>query len=165
MAPAAFVLIGVFFNLNKLTKIITLILVIGQILLFYIDIGSMNIKYNFVALRDIIGSRAHIPSVQKDTQYFKSIYDGGLIIASSAMTDIEIFESGIPLKNYITEGTGDYWHESMVDPSRHARWIMMTETEEDRVGKYVRGTSGFQEFERVYQGGTISLYKYEDNND
>jgi len=31
----------------------------------------------------------------------------------------------MPLKRFIHEGTGDYWRESLIDPSVHAKWIIM----------------------------------------
>lgn len=159
MLPAAIITTTLFCSKNKMLLWLFGLVIIIQTANFYYNFKTNNFDTNFVVLKDIIGSRKHIPSIAKDTEYFKDIYDGGLILASSAGTDIELFEIGIPLKNYITEGTGKYWGESIKDPSRYAKWIIMTETDDDRVGRLVRSTEGFSKFTRIYSGGDFSIYK------
>lgn len=73
----------------------------------------------------------------KTAEFLHTNYDEGLILLSAASIDSLIFHAQIPLKNYITEGSGDYWKKSLEDPRVHARWIVFFKDRTDRVGKKV----------------------------
>ena len=51
--------------------------------------------------------------------------DEGFILISVASHDAIIFSSGLPMKRFIHEGTGDYWDMATGNPERWATWIVM----------------------------------------
>lgn len=49
----------------------------------------------------------------------------GFVMISVASHDAIIFSSGMPMKRFIHEGSGDYWDFATENPSKWARWIIM----------------------------------------
>lgn len=49
----------------------------------------------------------------------------GFVLISAASHDAIIFSSGLPMKKFIHEGTGDYWIAATTHPARWARWIVL----------------------------------------
>jgi hypothetical protein len=87
-------------------------------------------------------------------------HQSGLILVSSASSDAFIFRAGIPLKNFITEGTGIYWKESLQDPGKHATWLVFFQDRTDRVGKAIPQDVVLEKsFERVYKDQTYQIWK------
>ncbi|MBI2022971.1 hypothetical protein HYT01_00200 [Candidatus Giovannonibacteria bacterium] len=70
----------------------------------------------------------------------------GFILISAASHDAIIFSSGLPMKKFIHEGTGQYWEDATADPARWARWIVMrTYSQTDAAYRLVSVTPGFSE--------------------
>lgn len=91
---------------------------------------------------------------QTDTSlidWFHKHYDGGLILASAIANDQLMFSLKIPYKNYIYEGTNLYWKESVVNPTKYARWIMFQN------GPKVTNTGGSSDFVSYYLQDTDVL--------
>lgn len=59
-----------------------------------------------------------------DVKWFQKNYDGGLVLASSSRHEAFMFQSGIDYKNFIYEGTRNYWRDSLKQPSRYAKWVV-----------------------------------------
>ncbi len=51
--------------------------------------------------------------------------DEGFVLISVASHDAIIFSSGLPMKRFIHEGTGDYWDMATGNPQVWATWIVM----------------------------------------
>lgn len=49
----------------------------------------------------------------------------GFVLISAASHDAIIFSSGLPMKRFIHEGTGEYWQQATDHPTRWARWIVL----------------------------------------
>lgn len=49
----------------------------------------------------------------------------GFIMISTAFHDAIVFSSGLPMKRFITEGTGKYWEYAGKNPEKWTRWIIM----------------------------------------
>ncbi|MBI3887869.1 hypothetical protein HY310_02265 [Candidatus Microgenomates bacterium] len=49
----------------------------------------------------------------------------GYVLVSVASHDAIIFSSGLPMKRFIHEGTGEYWDLATANPQRYARWIVL----------------------------------------
>jgi hypothetical protein len=49
----------------------------------------------------------------------------GFVLISAASHDAIIFSSGLPMRKFIHEGTGDYWKEATTNPTEWARWIVL----------------------------------------
>ena len=68
---------------------------------------------------------------------FKKIYsgDGNILLFAGTQHSQEImFESGIPLKNFIDSGSGNYWNTSLTRPWTYAEYIVLdrSSTQENR---------------------------------
>lgn len=49
----------------------------------------------------------------------------GYILISVASHDAIVFSSGLPIKKFIHEGTGQYWNLATAHPKRWVRWIIL----------------------------------------
>ncbi|MDQ3098988.1 MAG: glycosyltransferase family 39 protein [bacterium] len=160
MLPALALLVGYFASRNIFTKGITALALVTQFILFFnptlVPIAGQEV--GIITLQDTVSSVNE--QTRKASSFLNSNYRGGLILASSASEDAFIFRAGIPLKNFITEGTGHYWRESLEHPSRYATWIVFFNDTTDRVGKVVYSSPELTEyFEKVYQDQTYQIWK------
>lgn len=90
-------------------------------------------------------------------------YSSGFILTSLASFDAVIFSSGLPMKKFIYEGTGDYYTSALENPDRWARWIVMRSHDGDSTWKTIKNNSGFKKFVLVgrYPFGDIYQLKNE----
>lgn len=49
----------------------------------------------------------------------------GFVLISAASHDAIIFSSGLDMKRFIHEGTGEYWDVAIAHPDKWARWIIL----------------------------------------
>jgi hypothetical protein len=109
-------------------------------------------------------ARQHVTTCLRDH------YDGSLILAS--MTSLahymqETAGAGFSLKQYIHEGLGDLWAESLRSPGRHAGWILIAEGSvvRDHLARRQQSVPGFLDgFQRVCEGGGVTLYRRLEGN-
>lgn len=65
------------------------------------------------------------PSVQKQVAPFLSLYDGkGQILISANAHENFMFQTGLPYKRFISEGSREYWMESLNDPAKYSDWVI-----------------------------------------
>lgn len=57
--------------------------------------------------------------------WMKAHYSGGEILMSATSHEDEMFKMGFDYKAYIHEGAGTYWNESLDNPSRYARYVIL----------------------------------------
>ncbi|HVF69629.1 MAG TPA: hypothetical protein VNA13_03625 [Xanthomonadales bacterium] len=70
----------------------------------------------------------------------------GYVLLSVAKHDAIIFSSGLPMKRFIHEGTGDYWDLATAHPDRWARWIVLRSNDKnDLTTKLVKHKKSFKE--------------------
>jgi hypothetical protein len=99
------------------------------------------------------------------TQCFLEHYDQTPILASMASLAPYMQETafvGLSIRQYIHEGIGQLWGDSLVDPGRHARWMLIEEEAEggDVLARLSRSFPGFLDgFERECEGGGVALYR------
>ncbi len=87
----------------------------------------------------------------------------GFILISAASHDSVIFTSGLPMKKFIHEGTGDYYKSAISNPDRWARWIIMrTHSEEDSTWRAMKNHSAFINFELVDHYPFADVYQLKD---
>lgn len=97
-------------------------------------------------------------------KFFKEHYDYGLILASTGSMDGFMFDTKIPQKNYIVEGSFRYWQKSMVDPSTYARWVLISvNNDRDLVNRYVNKDYLYSEFDVIYDNGGFQILKIKEN--
>ena len=74
----------------------------------------------------------------------------------------ETAAEGIAIRDYIHEGIGQIWADSLEHPSRHAGWILVEERAEggDVLYRRSRDRADFlRGFDRVCEGGGVALYR------
>ena len=74
----------------------------------------------------------------------------------------ETSADGINLRDYIHEGIGQIWADSLEHPARHAGWVLVEERAEggDMLAQRQREHPEFLAgFDRVCEGGGVALYK------
>jgi hypothetical protein len=74
----------------------------------------------------------------------------------------ETSSAGIALRDYIHEGIGQIWTDSLEHPARHAGWVVIEEQAEggDVLAQRLRARPSFlADFDRVCEGGGVALYK------
>lgn len=87
----------------------------------------------------------------------------GFILISAASHDAIIFSSGLPMKRFIHEGTGDYWESATGGPEHWARWIVMrTHDDNDSTFRLVKDTPGFTKYELIDSYPFADIYELRD---
>ena len=92
-------------------------------------------------------------------------YDGTLILASMgslAHFMQELSGNGFVIRNFIHEGNGRFWSESLVRPASHAGWMLIDELNEggDVLARQARINPRFLDgFKRMCNGGGVTLYR------
>ena len=74
----------------------------------------------------------------------------------------ETARAGFSIRQFIHEGIGQLWADSLIDPSRHASWLLMEEHAEggDVLARLSRESSAFlAAFTRECDGGGVALYR------
>jgi hypothetical protein len=161
MLPAAAFFVAYLSKFHVFIKLVLIPLLIAQMGLFFFPqyLPTYGQQVGIVTIKDTVSS------VNQQTETASSFLnqqhqDGELILASSASMDAFIFRTGVSLKNFVTEGTGYYWYESLQDPTRHATWIVFFQDKSDRVGRVVGKRSSLEkEYQQVYSDQTYVIYK------
>jgi hypothetical protein len=102
---------------------------------------------------------------QRVTACLREHYDHTPILASMgslAHYMQETAPAGFALRQYIHEGVGDLWAESLVSPGRYAGWILIAEQARmrDQLARLKESMPGFLDgFERLCEGGGVTLYR------
>lgn len=74
----------------------------------------------------------------------------------------ETSSAGIALRDYIHEGIGQIWTDSLEHPARHAGWVLIEEQAEggDVLAQRLRARPSFlADFDRICEGGGVALYR------
>jgi hypothetical protein len=160
MIPAVAFFAGYVSSKNILFKAIIILGTMAQIYLFMNPavLPLFGRQIGVITLQDTVSS------VNDDTKHASTFlhdhYKDGLILASSASSDAFIFRAGIPLKNFITEGSGHYWKESLKDPSVYPTWIVFFRDHTDRVGKEIYLSPKLtKNFTELYHDDTYRIWK------
>lgn len=84
----------------------------------------------------------------------------GFILISAASHDAIIFSSGLPMKRFIHEGTGNYWLNATALPDQWARWIVVrTYDDNDTTWKAIKKTAGLAKFNLVAKYPFADVYE------
>ncbi len=83
------------------------------------------------------------------------------ILVSVASHDAILFQSGLPMKRFIHEGTGDFWDEALIDPDQFAPYVLMrTHDNLDSVAREMDKVPGFFErYELLYDDEYADVYQ------
>jgi hypothetical protein len=86
--------------------------------------------------------------------------ENGYVLISAASHDAVIFSSGLPMKKFIHEGTGDYWDNAIKEPDRWARWIVLRSNDlTDMTWRELNGYYGLGKYELVSSYPFADVYQ------
>ena len=109
--------------------------------------------------------RARTLERQRVTACLRDHYDGTPILASMgslAHYMQETASAGFTLRQYIHEGLGEMWTESLLSPGRHAGWVLIAKQARmrDHLARLEESIPSFLDgFERLCDGGGVTLYR------
>ncbi len=148
-----FIAIGAALLVNKRT--IASILLIIIVLVNY---GNMQLNNNIITIEDGVRGSSGYFLDDIGSWMHNNVKENELILVAASSHDALIFISGLPLNQFITEGTGKYWKESLVNPTKHASFIVMHEG--DLVYKAINNKPIFtKNYKLVYKGEFSNVYK------
>jgi hypothetical protein len=125
------------FNIRYGVLVLPFFAVIAGLALFYwprksrlwacaVVLCVILVPHTIVTLYDpMYGSSGSRVTANNTEAAFLSTYTGGNILASTISFDSSMQDLAIPLKNYIQEGNGALWTNSLKDPAQNVQWIMM----------------------------------------
>jgi hypothetical protein len=124
MVPFAAIFIGYLFSrLGTAGRFVLVVLFVAQ-LAFY-GVGYAKV----VSYDDGVWglSSAKRPDAER---FLAREYDGGLLLLDDYSRLISIVRSGVPMRNVIYVGNRPYWEESLREPEKYARWIVVQQNDE-----------------------------------
>lgn len=160
--PLLIIFTALLFSSHILLKGFFVLFSIVQLVIMYI--GYPTTIYSFPHRYLYVGSEYD----EKAVDWFHQNYDGGLILISAIANDQFMYSLKIPFKNYIYEGTNKYWKESVVNPVKYAKWIMMQNGAKvtsvggsaDFVSYYLQDTDVLKNnYDLVYKDAKMIVYK------
>ena len=98
-----------------------------------------------------------------DAQFWlASNYDYGMLLTDDFARTISIIRTPVPMENVIYIGNKPYWEESLVEPQKYARWIVMQRN--DTVWKNLNDRPEvnarlFKYFNKVYTSEDILIFR------
>lgn len=118
------------------------------------------IKPNYTVIYQI-PARIYGKPYGEMVDWMKQNYDGGLILISAGSHEDQMFEMGIDYKNFIHEGTNKYWKETLDNPSRYAKWVVIDRGHaQDQVTRHMSRIDILErEYKLVYDYDQVQIYK------
>jgi len=156
MVPAASIFFAYFFkDLKKLSLIFVSSLLVFQTLLYVFGASSV------ISLADGVYGLSAAKKVDAE-EWMKKNYDGGLVLLDDYSRTLSVIRSNIKMKDLIYIGTKPYWEESLDEPEKYAKWIVMQK--EDEVWKKIYDRPEIQArlykyFNKVYTSNEILIFK------
>lgn len=98
--------------------------------IFLFQIGLYLIGYSkVISLADGTEglSRSKSPDAE---QWLAHHYDGGLVLLDDYARSVSILRINVPMEKIIYIGNKPYWDESLVQPEKYARWIVMQKNDD-----------------------------------
>jgi hypothetical protein len=155
MLPSVAFFVGIVaHNTGRWLKPFLLILVLASSLITW--------RTGIIALAEAIDNQANTSAQGQKVAgvWLKSHYDGGLILNQRNISEHLVFFSELPLRSFIYEGDQTLWQESLDNPARHARWVVIREDGRDKVWSALNGSPGLQDFyTMVYHDGGVQIYR------
>ncbi len=128
------------------------------------QLGLYAIGYSKVivledGLHGLSSAVAQQPDVQ---QWITEHYDGGLLLQDDYARTISVIRAGVPMENTIYIGNKPYWDESLKEPEKYARWIVMQKNDAVWSALYddpaLQGRL-YKYFVKVYTSPDILIFK------
>ncbi len=117
MLPAAAVVLGMLVDGKKIASILLIATV-------FLQSGYMYAQNDIITIQDGVQGASGV-FLNDVGDWLHSHSQNGLILVAASSHDALIFRSGLPMKQFIHEGAGHFWDESLVHPTKYARWVIM----------------------------------------
>jgi len=102
------------------------------------------------------------PIVEK---WLSKNYDNGLVLTDDYRRTIGPVESGIPMNAFIGSGNKPYWAESLDNPTKYAKWVVVQKADTDAVWIGMKNKNILEDhYVNVFTSGNIWVYKLRSNN-
>jgi len=149
--PAVAVFIGLLTKKRIIQVILILLIIINSAMFLPYAGGKIPV------LLDALNSE--IPARQPTVKWINNNYQGGNILISSAVTDSIIRESGLNYGNFITEGSGKYWTESLKEPENYVKYIIMTSDPRDSIKNHADLNKINSKYNLVAEYYSVQIFK------
>lgn len=116
-----------------------------------------------LALQDGVVGLSSSTAKMPDAQFWLAEhYDYGILLTDDFARTISIIRSPIAMRDIIYIGNKPYWEESLVEPQKYARWIIMQK--DDTLWKEINNRPEvnarlYQYFNKVYTSENILIFK------
>jgi hypothetical protein len=150
--PSLAILIGIL-GTNKLFRYLALIAIAIQIGVF-VRLGMP------VTLIDGLQGLKNTYYTVEASKWLRENYQGGLILTSLASHDAFVARTGLPMRNYIHEGTRENWNNALQTPGPNVTYIALLSFPPDSVYRAISENPAFtKHYNLVHTYGTFEIYK------
>lgn len=156
MVPVAAIFFAFLFMKSKMSfRILLTVLFIAQFALY--PIGYAKI----ISLADGVEGLSSAKDV--DAQYWMAKhYDHGLLLMDDFARTVSVIRTEVPMQNIIYVGSKPYWEDSLKEPEKYARWIVLQK--DDSIWKNIYedpATQGrlYKYFDKAYTSPEILIFK------
>jgi hypothetical protein len=145
----------IFYKVSSRGKLVLSFILVAQLALYQIGYSKV------ISLADGIDGLSHAKRPDAEG-WIRDHYDYGLVLLDDYARTVSIVRSGIPMQNTIYIGNKPYWEESLYQPEKYARWIVMQKN--DAVWEAInvkQDTQGelYKYFEKAYTSEDILIFK------
>lgn len=158
MVPVIALFVGyVFAKSGTLGKSVVAALLVLQSLLFFIGFTPV------LSLADgVVGLSSATAKMPDAQQWIANNYDHGILLTDDFARTISIIRTPIKMRDIIYIGNKPYWEESLVEPEKYARWIVMQKNDTVWVNindNPVTNARLYKHFNKVYTSENILIFK------
>ncbi len=98
--------------------------------------------------------------VVQSAEYLNENYDQGYILISNTVFNSVIIRVNTDMDKFISEGSGHFWDESIVNPAKYASWIILSDQKRDMINIEIGDNVLInKDFALVKQINNIKIYK------
>lgn len=156
MVPVAAILVGWLFSKGRIQAKLLIIT------FFLLQFGLYKVGYSkIITLEDGTVGLSHAKRPDAERWMAKN-YDGGLVLLDDYARTMSIIRADIPMQNVIYIGNQFYWVDSLHNPDKWARWVIMQRNDSVWKAIYddplVRGRL-YEHFNKVYTSKEILIFK------
>lgn len=131
------------------------------IILAFVAQGFIFVRQGLpVSLADGVNGLNNTYYTVEASKWLANNYEGGLILTSLASHDAFVARAGIPMKNYVHEGTREYWNNALNGPDENIAYVATLSFPPDLVWKAIGKNPAFlNNYEKVHSYGKFGIYK------
>jgi hypothetical protein len=150
--PSLAILVGILAS-HRFWKYICMLAVVLQVVLF------VRQGYPITLIDGQNGLKNTYYTVEASA-WFRDHYEGGLILTSLASHDAFVARAGLPMRNYVHEGTREYWDEALINPSDDIQYITVLSFPPDSVYRALAKNKTFlTQYTLVHNYEKFEIYK------